>query len=135
MRYSLEKQVQKIFFSQKETITISQFFGPDIWSKLLIGSRGNQQPRRHLEVPGCRWGSTRGHKPQAGKVITGEKDDDDDEEDEQADEMFLMALMFAFNLHTDICIHIAKIDRMHIKKWILVYKMQMDFSVQNANGF
>ena len=46
--------------------------------------------------------------------------------------MFLMALMFAFNLHTDICILIAKIDRMHIKKWILVYKMQMDFSVQNA---
>ena len=71
------------------------------------GSRGDQQPRRHLEVPGCRWGSTRGHQPQIGKVITGEEDDDDDEEeeDEEDDEMFLSALMFAFNLYT-IIIHI-----------------------------
>ena len=71
----------------------SYFCGP-IDLNLFAGSRRDQQPRRHLEVPGCRWGSTGGHQPKAGKVIAGDDDNNS--------EMFLTTLMFASNLFTEI---------------------------------
>ena len=52
----------------------------------FAGSSGDQQPRRHLEVPRCGRSSTGGNQPKAGQVIAGRDEDVDEHVDEHVDE-------------------------------------------------